>query len=98
MLNQRPLRLALTAQTFVIPTGAYPDFLPHCLDRATCAAFRKESRMKFADATNLDKKSGVAQWRDLRSSPRAKTATTTVSFARSPARSFRNLFLERTVL
>jgi hypothetical protein len=32
----------------------------------TCAAFRKESRMKFANATNLDRKSGVAQWRDLR--------------------------------
>jgi hypothetical protein len=33
---------------------------------ATCAAFRKESRMKFANATNFDRKSGVAQWRDLR--------------------------------
>jgi hypothetical protein len=33
---------------------------------STCAAFRKESRMKFANATNLDRKSGEAQWRDLR--------------------------------
>ena len=33
---------------------------------ATCAAFRKESRMKFADAINLGRKSGVAEWRDLR--------------------------------
>ena len=32
----------------------------------SCAAFRKESRMKFASATKLDRKSGVAQWRDLR--------------------------------
>jgi hypothetical protein len=32
----------------------------------TCAAFSKESRMKFANAANLDRKSGVAQWRDLR--------------------------------
>src|SRR5271156_2683669 len=32
---------------------------------ATCAAFSKESRMKFANATNLHRKSGVAQWRDL---------------------------------
>jgi len=32
---------------------------------AACAAFRKESRMKFANANNLDRKSGVAQWRDL---------------------------------
>jgi hypothetical protein len=29
-----------------------------------CAAFRKESRMKFANATNLDRKSGVAEWSD----------------------------------
>jgi hypothetical protein len=33
---------------------------------ATCAAFSKESRMKFPNATNFDRKSGVAQWRDLR--------------------------------
>jgi hypothetical protein len=33
---------------------------------ATCAVFSKESRMKFANATNFDRKSGVAQWRDLR--------------------------------
>ena len=30
------------------------------LDRATCAPFRKERRIKFANATNLDRKSGVA--------------------------------------
>jgi hypothetical protein len=30
---------------------------------ATCAAFSKESRMKFDNATNLNRKSGVAQWR-----------------------------------
>jgi hypothetical protein len=35
------------------------------LDKTACAAFRKESRMKLANATNLDRKSGVAQWRDL---------------------------------
>jgi hypothetical protein len=35
------------------------------LDMAACAAFRKESRMNFANATNLDRKSGVAEWRDL---------------------------------
>jgi hypothetical protein len=33
--------------------------------KPTYAAFRKESRMKFANATNLNRKSGVAQWRDL---------------------------------
>jgi hypothetical protein len=31
---------------------------------AAYAAFRKESRMKFANATNLDRISGVAEWRD----------------------------------
>jgi hypothetical protein len=35
------------------------------LDMATCAAFVKESRMKIANATGLNRKSGVAQWRDL---------------------------------
>ena len=33
---------------------------------AVCAAFLRESRMKFANATKPDRKSGVAQWRDLR--------------------------------
>jgi hypothetical protein len=33
---------------------------------ATCAAFFKESRMQFTDPIKLDRKSGVAQWRDLR--------------------------------
>jgi hypothetical protein len=32
---------------------------------ATYAASRKGSRMKLANATNLNRKSGVAQWRDL---------------------------------
>src|ERR1700730_14203002 len=36
------------------------------LDTATCAAFSKESRMKLANATNNNRKSGVAEWRDLR--------------------------------
>jgi hypothetical protein len=30
------------------------------LDMAASAAFRKESRMKFANAANLDRKSGAA--------------------------------------
>jgi hypothetical protein len=33
---------------------------------ATCAAFVKESRIKIANATKLNRKSGVAEWRDLR--------------------------------
>jgi hypothetical protein len=35
------------------------------LDTTTCAAFIKESRMRFADATELYRKSGVAKWREL---------------------------------
>jgi hypothetical protein len=45
----------------VIPTGAYPDFLlrgPHQRPRVRLSV--KESRMKLANATNLDRKSGVA--------------------------------------
>ena len=37
----------------------YPDFLYATPSNAACAAFIKESRMKFANATNLDRKSGV---------------------------------------
>jgi hypothetical protein len=36
------------------------------LDIAACAAFVKESSMKCANATKFHRKSGVAQWRDLR--------------------------------
>jgi hypothetical protein len=36
------------------------------LDSATCAAFVKESRIKIANVTKLNRKSGVAEWRDLR--------------------------------
>jgi uncharacterized protein len=35
-------------------------------DNAVCAAFRKESRMRFANATKLDRKSGVAEWKENR--------------------------------
>jgi hypothetical protein len=33
---------------------------------ATCAAFVKESRMRITNATKLNRKSGVAERRDLR--------------------------------
>jgi hypothetical protein len=36
------------------------------LETTACAAFSKESRMDFASATNTNRKSGVAEWRDLR--------------------------------
>jgi hypothetical protein len=36
------------------------------LETSACAAFRKESRMKLAYATNINRKSGVASRRDLR--------------------------------
>jgi hypothetical protein len=39
------------------------------LDRAACAPFRRERRMKCVNATNLNRKSGGAQPRDLRCAP-----------------------------
>ena len=36
------------------------------LDKTACAPFLKERRMMFANATNIHRKSGGAQWRDLR--------------------------------
>src|ERR1700691_4875925 len=50
----------------------------------TCAAFSKESRMRFRDATNLDRKSGGAQWRDLR-------FFSEISSSHTPAKSPRRL-------
>ena len=46
--------------------GANPDFLlsgPH--QDPWMRVYAKESRMQLASATNIDKKSGVAPWRDL---------------------------------
>jgi hypothetical protein len=37
----------------------YPDFLHEAPPTAACAAFIKESRMKFSNARKLDRKSGV---------------------------------------
>jgi hypothetical protein len=37
-----------------------PDFLHEAPNRSACAAFFKESRMKFANANNLHRKSGKA--------------------------------------
>jgi hypothetical protein len=34
-------------------------------DKTAYAPFRKEGRMKFVNAINLHRKSGVAKWRDL---------------------------------
>ena len=39
------------------PNGR-PDFLHEAPNRFACAAFGKESRMRFANAINLDRKSG----------------------------------------
>ena len=40
------------------------------LDKAACAPFRKEGRMMCTNATMFHRKSGVAEWRDLRCAPR----------------------------
>jgi hypothetical protein len=45
---------------FVIPTEAYPDFLARSPVEAKYAPFRRERRMKFAEATNFHRKSGGA--------------------------------------
>jgi hypothetical protein len=37
----------------------YPDFLHEAPPTPACAAFIKESRLKFASANKLDRKSGV---------------------------------------
>jgi hypothetical protein len=50
------------ALQFVIPTGADPDFLHAALTDGHVCGF---NRMKFANATNLNRKSGGAQGRDL---------------------------------
>jgi hypothetical protein len=55
------------------------------VDRAACAAFRKESRMNLAEPTQLYRKSGVAQRRDLRfRSLRLVRATSSSSAWQSP--------------
>jgi hypothetical protein len=38
-----------------------PDFLYAALDTTACAAFIKESRMKFANANRLHRESGGAE-------------------------------------
>jgi hypothetical protein len=61
---------------------------------AACAAFRKESRMKFANATNLDRKSGVAKGRDLQfhfPAQRMRQGRTVSSFRFSTSRNCRSL-------
>jgi hypothetical protein len=52
---------------FVIPTGADPNSYIVVVHEATYAAFRKERRMRFANAIKLYRKSGGAQGRDLHS-------------------------------
>jgi hypothetical protein len=49
-----------TALQLVIPTEADPDFLHHDTTQDHVWAFHKESRKKFANATNLVRKFGVA--------------------------------------
>jgi hypothetical protein len=50
-----------------------PDFLYAALDMTACAAFSRESRMRFANASKLHRKSGeapplscpVSRWRPI---------------------------------
>jgi hypothetical protein len=67
-------RIPVPAAKAGAAVGKEPQISPQCtrischaaLDTATCAAFVKESRMKIANATKLNRKSGVAERRDLR--------------------------------
>jgi hypothetical protein len=46
---------------------AYPDFLLRRPHQRPCVRLSvRESRMKVANAPNLDRKSGEGEWRDLR--------------------------------
>jgi hypothetical protein len=49
-LSSRPERTRISCHT--------------ALDTAACVPFRKERRMKFAEATKFHRKSGGAQWSD----------------------------------
>jgi hypothetical protein len=49
-----------TTLDFVIPTGADLDFLHRGTAQGDVCGFPSESRTKFANATKLDRKSGVA--------------------------------------
>jgi hypothetical protein len=55
-----------TALPFVISTEATRISYFALLATTACAVFLKENRMVVINATVLDRKSGVAQWRDLR--------------------------------
>src|ERR1700733_4989557 len=57
---------AISLQQNCHPDRSVPGFpVTRHSPTPACAVFSKESRMKFANATNLHRKSGVAQWRDL---------------------------------
>jgi hypothetical protein len=56
---------AITTLPFVISTGAYRISYFAAFARTTGAVSRKGNRMKLINATNLDRKSRGAQWRDL---------------------------------
>jgi hypothetical protein len=46
-----------------------PDFLYEAASMTACAAFSRESRLRFANANELHRKSGGAKPRDLQFSP-----------------------------
>jgi len=55
-LSSRPERTRISCHT--------------ALDKAACAPFRKEGRIKCTNATKVNRKSGGAERRDLRCAPR----------------------------
>ena len=65
--------LSLGNESLYATTLSFLSFRPErtrischaALETTACAAFRKESRMTFANATNINRKSGVAEGRNL---------------------------------
>jgi len=61
-LNQHPIQTKATTLTLSSRPKRTRISYHAAPPMASCAAFRNESRMKFADATKLDRKSGVAKY------------------------------------
>jgi len=66
----RPVQLPLSLEAPPSPLSSRPERTRTSyftlLATTTYAVFLKKNRMMLINATNLDRKSGGAQWRDLR--------------------------------
>jgi hypothetical protein len=64
----------------------FPDFLHGAPPTDACAAFIKESRMKFVNARELDRKSGCTLGRTRGTRPERKELFTTEGMIQSETR------------